>query len=117
MPVLDFGLNIGRHEQVRTPSWCGGTALSADNILVVAAAVVLGAIATKGNPLAAHLKICGFERTIAGKSRRSEYVASYRFCSRCEILCDSCAGDRRLDRPFWLVRRVEKGVGLDWSQG
>jgi hypothetical protein len=105
MPVLDFGLNIGRHEQVRTPPSRRGTALSADNVLVVAAAVVLGTIATKENLLAAHLENCGFERTIEGKSRRSEYVASYRFCNRCEIWCGSCAGDRRLDRPFWLVKK------------
>lgn len=48
MPVVYFHFNFGRHEQVGT-AWCWGwwASLRGGDILVVTAAVVLGAIATK----------------------------------------------------------------------
>lgn len=44
MPFLNLHLDLGRHQQIGTASWHGGTALRRVHVPVVAATVVLGAI-------------------------------------------------------------------------
>lgn len=100
MPVLDLHLDLCGHEKVRDFPDRGRLVMHGSDIHVVTTAVVLGTVATV--PVSKTLLANSHhgEHTIEGRSRRNEYGAACRSCSRSGTWCGSCEGDHRQDQPF-----------------